>query len=154
RRALAPRVRGNLAYLARRRLVAKSGTGKSACWAITTEALVARLQELHGVVCQPFRVEVAVLGQVKDRESKIKAGWRNSLGAATDAWAQPGPRIVQGLPHRFQLIWIVRRFLEELAGFHGYPLAAAPRRLLIARPGQSPQPEGDVTGIGTALSLV
>ena len=32
RRALAPRVRGNLAYLGRRRLVVKSGNGKGVRW--------------------------------------------------------------------------------------------------------------------------
>ena len=34
RRAMAPRVRGNLAYLERRGAVAKSGTGRDARWAL------------------------------------------------------------------------------------------------------------------------
>jgi hypothetical protein len=34
RRALAPRVRGNLAYLGRRRLVVKSGNGRTTRWAL------------------------------------------------------------------------------------------------------------------------
>jgi hypothetical protein len=87
---------------------------------------------LNGGVRKALRIEVAASGQIKDDIRELEAGGLYGFGATADARRYLRPRIVEGLPEGFHLVWAIGCTLYELARLHRNPHRSRPAPTSIA----------------------
>jgi hypothetical protein len=73
---------------------------------------------LDSRVAKLLRIGVPILGQAENDFRELEPGCLYRRWAGADAGGDPFPGFVKSLPESLQLLWIVRRTLDEPTGFH------------------------------------